>query len=100
MILHNNRHEELAFLKALARQNRLNTTVVLKVLALTHRVLLYCPFLEAKHLVSLFRNVVSSWCDIEMQQIKEPTDRVRCIFFSKLIQSYAEALLEKTNLVV
>jgi hypothetical protein len=31
--------------------------------------------------------------------VKEKTDRVRCIFFSKLIQSYAESLLEKANLI-
>ena len=100
VLIHNNRHEELNFLKALAKQNRLNTTVVLKVLVLTHRVLLYCPFLEVKHLISLYRNVITSWREIEQHQIKESTDRVRCVFFSKLIQTYAEALLEKANLVV
>jgi len=99
VILHSNRHEEISFLKALAKQNRLNTTIVLKVLALTHRVFLYCPFLEVKHLLSLYRNVSANWREIEQQQIKEPTDRARCIFFSKLIQAYADVLYEKANLV-
>ncbi len=65
VLLHTNRSEELSFLKALAKQNRLNTTIVLKVLGLTHRVLLYCPFLEVKHLLSLFRNVSANWREIE-----------------------------------
>lgn len=73
--------------------------MVLKVLALTHRALLYCPFLEVKHLLSLFRNVSTNWREIETQQIKEPTDRARCLFFSKLIQAYADVLHEKASLV-
>jgi hypothetical protein len=31
ILVHNNKNEELTFLKALAKQNRLNTTITLKV---------------------------------------------------------------------
>lgn len=67
-------------------------------LTLTHRILLYCPFLDIKKLLSLFRNVQQNWREIEQNLIKEQSDRTRCLFFSKLIQTYAEVLLEKTNL--
>ena len=68
-------------------------------LTLTHRILLYCPFIDTKKLLSLFRNVQQNWHEIEQNQIKEPSDRIRCLFFSKLIQTYAETLLEKANVV-
>ena len=67
ILLHNNKNEELTFLKALAKQNRLNTTITLKVLLLTHRMLLYCPFIDLKNLLSLFKNVAANWREIELK---------------------------------
>lgn len=86
VLLHMNRLEERTYLYALAKQNyRQNTTVALKVLVLTHKVMLYCPHMEAKPLISLYKKVLETWTDIEQRKICEPSDRTRSAFFSLLI---------------
>jgi hypothetical protein len=39
------------------------------------------------------------WAEIETRKLKDESDRYRCIYFSKLIQQYCEALIQKFSLL-
>jgi hypothetical protein len=81
---------ERAFYLALATSEyKTSTIVALKTLAVTHRLYLYCPFLEPKSLRSFYEKISLNWKDIVKNKIRNSSDSFRCEYFGKLICAYA-----------
>jgi hypothetical protein len=61
--------------QAMAQQDfKTITTVALKTLILTHKLQLYCPFVDLKPLATLYSSVKKSWDAINDQRIRNPKD--------------------------
>jgi hypothetical protein len=99
--IHNQKDLERAFYLALATSEYKTLTIVaLKALAVTHKLYLYCPFLEPKSLRSFYEKVANSWKEILKNKIRNSNDSFRCEYFGKLICSYAFYLDSKCAMAV
>lgn len=75
------------------------TIVALKVIALTHKLHIYCPQLSSKTLGSLYQKTIEAWDDILVNKTKNPKDQFRCEFFATFIGQYSNYLDSKCKLI-
>ena len=100
VLLHNSpSSEHITYLRAISSLDKLLVSVALKVLVLTHRAMLYCPFINPAPFEKLYSKMHNTWKEINEKQIGNSADKWRNPYFTRLVYQYSEILLGKVQLV-
>lgn len=87
------------FMKALGSFDKFLVIAALKVLAISHRAMLYCPRVNYRPFEKLFKKLGEEWKNIHINRLGRNADIYRTAYSTRLIFQYSELLLAKVALI-